>query len=157
MGACAVHTPNRGLASLSTVAKGATPVALNESWFRNEPFNGAFLSQDSEVGICKKLLLNASRHIDDVDRERAVPPLWVGVKVAAHICAIGELESRELGCTSEFLNKILDRHHVVGKVPAWDVQDVQTAYPLKDTMFPDSALSAYQGPVAVAGSGSQWV
>ena len=113
MGACAVHTPNRGLASLSTVAKSATPVALYESWFSDEPFDGAFLSQDTAVGVCEKLLLNASRHIDDVDRKWAVPPLWIGVKVAAHICAIGELESRELGCTSELLNEILDGHHVV--------------------------------------------
>ena len=115
MGACAMHTPNRRLASLSTVAKGATPVALNESWFSNEPLNSAFkfLSQDTEVRVCKKLLLNASHHVDDVDREWAVPPLWVGVKVAAHICAIGELQSRELGCTSELLDEILDGHHVV--------------------------------------------
>ena len=157
MGACAVHTPYRGLASLSAMAKGAAPIALNESWFGNEPFDGAFLSQDPEVGVCKKLLLNASGHIDDMDREWAVPPRGVGMEVAAHICAVGELESRELGCTSEFLDKILNGHHVVGKVPAWDARDAQTTYPLKDTVFPNSALSAYQGPVAVAGSGSQRV
>ena len=96
MGACTMHTPNRGLAPFSTMAQGAAPVALNESWFRNEPFNGAFLSQDTEVGVCKKLLLNAFRHVDDVDREWAVPPLWIGVKVAAHIGTVGELESSEL-------------------------------------------------------------
>ena len=109
------------------------------------------------MGVCEKLLLNASRHVDDVDCKWAVPPLWIGVEVAAHICAVSELESRELGCTSEFLDKILDGHHVVGKVPTWDTRDAQTTYPLKDTMFPNSALSAYQGPVAVAGSGSQWI
>ena len=157
MGACTVHTPNRGFASLSAMAKSATPVALNESWFRNEPLNSALLSQDSEVGVCKELLLNASRHIDDVDREGAVPPLWIGVKVAAHICAVSELQSRELRCSSEFLDQILDGHHVVSKVPTWDAQDAQTTYPLEDTVFPDSTLSAYQGPVAVAGSGSQGV
>ena len=143
VGACAVHTPNRSLASVGTMAEGATPVALNESWFRNEPFDGAFLPQDPEVGVCEKLLLNASRHIDDVDREWAVPPLWIGVKVAAHICAIGELQSSELRCTSEFTNKILDGHHVVSKVPAWDARDAQTTYLLEDTVFPDSTLSAY--------------
>ena len=68
MGACAVHTPNRSLASLSAMAEGATPVALNESWFRNEPFDSAFLPQDLEVGVCEKLLLNTSRHVDNVDR-----------------------------------------------------------------------------------------
>ena len=73
MGACAMHAPNRSLASLSTMAKSATPVALHKSWFRNEPFDGTLLSQDSEVGVCEKLLLNASRHVDDVDREWAVP------------------------------------------------------------------------------------
>ena len=113
MGACTVHTPNRRLATLSTVTEGATPIALDESWFSDEPFNGTFLSQDTEVWICEQLLLYASRHVDDVDREWAVPPLWIGVKVAAHICAIGKLQSRELGCTSEFLDKILDGHHVV--------------------------------------------
>ena len=92
-----------------------------------------------------------------MDREWAVPLLWIGVKVAAHICAVCELESRELGCMSEFLDKIRDGHHVVGKVPTWDARDAQTAYPLEDTVFPNSALSAYQGPVAVAGSGSQGV
>ena len=157
MGACAVHTPNRGLASLSTMAKGATPVALYESWFSDEPFDGAFLSQDTEVGVCEELLLNATSHVDYMDRKWAVPPLWVGVKVATHICGVGELQSGELGCASEFLNEILDGHHVVSKVPAWDSRDAQTTYPLEDTMFPDSTLSAYQGPVAVAGSGSQWV
>ena len=68
MGACTMHTPNRRLATLSTVAEGATPVALNESWFSYEPFNGALLSQDTEVGVCEELLLNASRHVDDMDR-----------------------------------------------------------------------------------------
>ena len=157
MGACAVHTPNRSLAPLSTVAQGATPVALNESWFSYEPFDGAFLSQDTEVGVCEELLLNATSHVDDMDRKWTGPPLWIGVKVAAHICAVGELESRELWCAPEFLNEILNRHHVVGKVPTWDTRDAQTTYPLEDTVLPDSALSAYQGPVAVASSGSQWV
>ena len=96
VGACAMHTPNRGLASLSTMAKSAAPVALNESWFRDEPFDGTFLSQDTEVGVCEKLLLNASSHIDNMDREWAVPPLWVGVEVATHVRGVGELESREL-------------------------------------------------------------
>ena len=157
VGACTVHTPNWSLASLSTVAKSAAPITLNKTWFHNEPFDGAFLSQDAEVGVCKKLLLDASRHIDDMDRKWAVPPLWIGVKVATHVRGVGELQSRELGCSSEFLDQILDGHHVVGKVPAWDARDAQTTYPLEDTMFPNSALSSYQGPVAVAGSGSQWV
>ena len=100
MGACTMHTPNRGLASLGAVAQGATPVALNESWFGDEPLDGAFLPQDSEVGVCEKLLLNASRHVDDMDREWAVPPLWVGMKVATHICCVGELKSSELRCAS---------------------------------------------------------
>ena len=152
-----MHTPNRRLATLSTVAEGATPVALDESWFSDEPFDGTFLSQDTEVRICEQLLLHASRHVDDVDREWAVPPLWIGVKVAAHICAIGELQSSELWCPSEFMNQILDGHHIVSKVPTWDARDAQTTYPLEDTVFPNSALSAYQGPVAVAGSGSQGV
>ena len=109
------------------------------------------------MGVCKKLLLNASSHVDDMDREWAVPPLWIGVKVTAHICAVGELQSSELRCASEFLDKILDGHHVVSKVPAGDARDAQTTYPLKDTMFPNRALSAYQGPIAVASSGSQWI
>ena len=125
-----MHTPNRSLAPLSAMAEGATPVALDESWFRNELFNSAFLSQDTEVGVCKKLLLNASRHVDDVNREWAVPPLWIGVKVATHICAVGELQSRELGCTSELLDEVLDGHHVVSEVPTWDTRDAQTTYPL---------------------------
>ena len=130
MGACAVHTPNRRLASLGTMAEGATPVALYESWFSDEPFDGAFLSQDTEVGVCEQLLLNATRDVDDVDREWAVPPLWIGVKVATHVRGVGELESRELGCTSEFLDEILDGHHVVSKVPAWHSRDAQMTYPL---------------------------
>ena len=123
VGACAVHTPNGSLAPLSTVAQGATSVALNESWLSNEPFDGTLLSQDTEVGVCEKLLLNASRHVDDVDHEWAVPPLWISVEVAAHVCAVRELESSELRCTSEFLDEILDGHHVVGKVSTWDAWD----------------------------------
>ena len=123
MGACTMHTPYRGFASLSTVAKSATPVALNESWFSYEPFDGALLSQDTEVGICEQLLLDASRHIDDMDREWAVPPLWIGVKVATHVGGVSELQTRELGCTSEFLDQILDGHHIVSEVPTWDTWD----------------------------------
>ena len=75
------------------------------------------------MGVCKKLLLNASRHIDNVDREWAVPPLWIGVKVAAHICAVSELESSELRCASELLNEILDGHHIISEVPTRDTRD----------------------------------
>ena len=148
VGACAVHTPNRGFASLGTMAKSATPVTLNESWFRNELFDSTFLSQDAEVGVCEKLLLNASSHIDDVDRKWAVPPLWIGVEVAAHICTVSELESSELRCTSEFLNEILDGHHIVGEVPTRDMRDAQTTYPLEDAVFPDGAFVTDFPPIS---------
>ena len=157
MGACAMHTPNRRLATLSTVAEGATPIALDESWFSDEPFDGTFLSQDTEVGVCKELLLNVASHIDDMDRKWAVPPLWIGVKVATHVRGVGKLQSRELGCSSEFLSQILDGHHIVSEVPTWNARDAQTTYPLEDAVFPDRALAAYQSPVAVASGGSQGV